>query len=881
MIKLVNVSKEYVISNDNKIKALSCINLELPETGFIAIVGKSGSGKTTLLNLIGGVDVPTFGKLEIDGKELKYTNHKLDLYRNYEVSFVFQDYNLLEDYNVIDNVKLGIEVQGIKKHISDKRALNALKSVGLKGYGERRVSNLSGGQRQRVAIARALCKESRYVLCDEPTGNLDSTTSNEVFALIKSLSKNRAFIMVTHDEDSALMYADRIITISDGEILSDKLNTTSTSLNSKVLLTDINETFTSNDEKKRLENEKTLQNADIFSEKKKNDVPQNEHKYNENNESIAKKSYGLGVRHCLQMIKHNIRHSLFSSFIVFLLLVVSFTLVSSFISLSLYDEKDAYLNTLKANDQYVLSISKYVDKVITYENGYWTYGYEVDAYSVNEEDVTTLQNDMPEGVSIYPSYYFVKPLSDFGDIDLTIYSYTGYSYAFKEAIVVSDFDNFNSPLIYGDYPSQYNDILIYDYMAYSLIEQGLFNTDVSNLVGETLSDKVNGLELRICGIIESNFIDYLNLTYDSYSYDFAIAYLSTLNAIFCGPDLLEEIQTKNDSFSIYNSYYFDNNDEKEISISKFAGQYLKSLDDLTIYAKSDSFYTDEGLIISKNTLASILGISLTEISEQIAINFMNSYNVMIDLFYDDPEIGPIVSSSFAYEVLAITEENFDNDNILYLYSNSDYELIENENGIFRQLYVGLSSDWNINKTVIDYFWYKDAQSLSFYEENPDYYDEVFSIYDPVGFLITDVNYFLVNVQSFAETISYILLGLTVIVVLTYTFILLKKFDYKIGVLKAIGAKTSNVITIFGAQLILISLGAFIVHIPLTFLLLSLINGIFIEGINTSLVFFTFKLTSALVTLGIAVFGVAIIAGIPLLKLALTSPVKTILASRKR
>lgn len=843
MINLLQISKEYALSGDNKVEALRDVSLSIPDTGLIAIVGKSGSGKTTLLNIIGGIDIPTSGKIEVDGEELKYTNRRLDLYRNYVVGLVFQDYNLLEDYTVLDNVKLGLEVQGKKNKIADSRAKEELRSVGLEGFEKRKISSLSGGQRQRVAIARALCKDSRYVLCDEPTGNLDSTTSAEIFTLIKTLSKKRTFIVVTHDDDSALKYADRIITIYDGVIVKDKVNIT-----------------------EDIEENKILADDSILSE---------QHKVKKS------KTYGLGAMHCLQMVKHNITHSVFSSTIMFLLLAICFTLVSGFISLSQYSEKDAYLNTLKANNQYILSVSKYIDKVITYAGGKLSYGYRVSTTSVTEDDVATLQADMPEGVSVYASYYFLKPLSDFGDIDLTVYGDTGYSYAFKEAIVVEDFSSFNSPLIYGSYPSEYNDVLIYDYMAYSLIEQGLFNVSVSEMVGQVLTDTVTGIELRISGIIGSNFKDYLNLTSDSYSYDFARAYLSGLNAIFCGQQLIDIISSNTDAFSMIGCSYVSP-DGETISASKTAGQYLSSLDGLKICFKSDSFDNEGGgVIISKDTLAAILGISVENITKEIATDFMDNYTIEFKVLIADPEIDPMGAVGVVSEVIAITEESFGNDGILYFYASEGDEFETNENGEFRQIYIGLSSNWNVNKSVINYFWYADAHEASFYEENPDYYDEVFSIYDPAGFLITDVNDYLINVKDFAGKISYILLGLAAIVVLVYTFISLQKYNYKIGVLKAIGAKTSNIILIFGLQLILISLIAFVLSIPLSYLLLSQINGIFIQGINSTLVFFAVKPLALFTSLAVAFFGVMIIAGIPLMKLALASPVKTILASRKR
>lgn len=219
MIELRQISKIYA-SKGGQVPALVNIDLLLSANGLIFVLGKSGCGKTTLLNMIGGLDDPTSGKILVDGTEIGAADGLAgDLYRNYKVGFVFQEYNLIDGDTVGQNVGLALELQ--KADDVGARIAEALSRVGLGGHEHRKISELSGGQKQRVAIARALVKNSEIILADEPTGNLDSFTSDEIYELLQEISRDKLVVVVSHDEESAMRYADRIIRLKDGRIVED------------------------------------------------------------------------------------------------------------------------------------------------------------------------------------------------------------------------------------------------------------------------------------------------------------------------------------------------------------------------------------------------------------------------------------------------------------------------------------------------------------------------------------------------------------------------------------------------------------------------------------------------------------------------------------
>ena len=223
MLKLKNVSKFYY-SNGVITSGFSRVNLELSMGEFVVITGESGSGKSTLLNVLSGLDTYEEGEMYINGQETSHYNEAdFEEYRRKYVGNIFQNFNLVNSYTVYQNVELALLLNGESKKEARDRVMDIIEKVGLSDFAGTKCAKLSGGQKQRVAIARALAKETPIIVADEPTGNLDSKSAEDVISLLSQISKDKLVIIVTHNLEQVEKYATRLIKMHDGKILEDKV----------------------------------------------------------------------------------------------------------------------------------------------------------------------------------------------------------------------------------------------------------------------------------------------------------------------------------------------------------------------------------------------------------------------------------------------------------------------------------------------------------------------------------------------------------------------------------------------------------------------------------------------------------------------------------
>ncbi len=223
LIDVNNLWREYRIGRAEPVLALRGITMTVARGEFVALVGRSGSGKSTLMNLIGGLDRPTRGEITVAGEKLgELSSRRLSLYRRRNVGFIFQSFNLMTSFSAWQNVALPLAFAGAPRAVRRRRALELLERVGLAGRADHRPGELSGGEQQRVAVARSLALEPGLLLCDEPTGNLDTATGGQIVELLREQNRRgAAVIMVTHDAELARQCAFRTLRMADGRFVDE------------------------------------------------------------------------------------------------------------------------------------------------------------------------------------------------------------------------------------------------------------------------------------------------------------------------------------------------------------------------------------------------------------------------------------------------------------------------------------------------------------------------------------------------------------------------------------------------------------------------------------------------------------------------------------
>lgn len=486
-ITIHNLTKTYKDKKGVEVHALKGISLAMPEKGMVFILGKSGCGKSTLLNMLGGLDGFDDGDIVINGKSMKFfTAGDMDEYRRNFVGFVFQENNLLEDYTVKRNIALALDLQGEKNY--EERVNEVISSVGLTELSERKCNRLSGGQKQRTAIARALIKNPEMLLCDEPTGALDSETGEEIFNLLKDVSKERLVIVVSHDRESAEKFGDRVIEIKDGKVEKDS----------------VPELTAEAPEEKQAKNRK-------------------------GGGLSAKNSFGIGLRY---LVAKPIRLAL----CVFICLITFFC-IGIADTVGAYDRDKSLLKTMNLYETPYISYKKVCEE-INEENNTHVTGKQI---NFTDKDVETVKQ--AKNLDRLDKVYDIK----FIGFNYTLGLTNGASHYNEEKGFVEIDESFVKDYgftLYGDYPKAYNEIVIsnilYNLYAkggyYEILEDGTVSqvatpiNSVSDIIGKALIYKYaqNGnvppifTKFKIVGVLDTlyNVNTYGEaVTFDTGSYN--------------------------------------------------------------------------------------------------------------------------------------------------------------------------------------------------------------------------------------------------------------------------------------------------------------------------------------------------------------------------
>lgn len=856
MIELKNINKIYKSKKGNITTGLDNVSLKFGNNGMTFILGKSGSGKSTLLNIIGGLDQYDSGEMYILGKSShNFSQTDFDSYRNTYIGFVFQDFNILEDYNVYENIALAMQL-GNKKIKTDEinELLNKLELTQLK---TRKVNELSGGQKQRVAIARALIKNPKIILADEPTGNLDSTTGKQVMDLLKEISKDRLVIIVSHDNEAAKKYGDRIIEIKDGKVFND----------------------TDPIKEIKTENYKPI----------KSKLP-------------LKESFKLGLG--------SLRNKKIKLCFTILLTSLSLLFLGLTYTLSSYNVNLGHAKLLKDKKEEFVQIEKY--KINDYGNG----DVYRDLLYLKENDIKSIQEEIPRANLL--NVYRVIEESGFGfaniyDVFHINSEFDGYSYNYGdldlEIVEDSNFKYLENKKILGRKPTNINEIVISNVVANEMIDMGATyygddKVSYPKSYDEILnSDKLyyfRDSSVKIVGIIQYDLSNYSNALekFEKMKNEHLTNYLTNKDS-----NILMDYYAKLNN--IYNKVYAMEGFVNDLSKNKGAllsqnyhyelnSDVLKFTYEGTYYSPS---YINEGILYYDGGKWVNNG-SLRE--DEIVINLRQLPN----FDYEDyrKNVTAYINQHLDKEQLELEKEFFvqyinDLDligkkvNLKVIEYNDSSNNEENFNDLEIVGVTGLISDNDLNyyisyellsKYETDIFpltsTYVLENSQSGFKKLMDNFkpNEEISIKSSYSYDVYDIIRVVEILKKIAFYVALVLVIFTIILMANFMFSSISYRKREIGILRGLGARSIDTVKIFLWEGIIIATFVFILSIILYVIGTNVLNNLIMGSSNMILTPFIITI-NVLAVMFLVVYVIVIISSIlPILKISKMKPIDAIL-----
>ena len=805
MLELKKITKIYE-TNIFKQQALDEVSINFRKNEFVSILGPSGSGKTTLLNIIGGLDDYTNGDLIINGiSTKKYTDRNWDTYRNHRIGFVFQNYNLIPHQTILSNVELALTLSGVSKNESRKRAKEALNKVGLSDHINKKPNQLSGGQMQRVAIARALVNNPDILLADEPTGALDSKTSEQIMDLLKEVAKDRLVIMVTHNAELANQYSTRIIELKDGKVTSDS------------------DPYTKVDKEK--EDDKKKKTSMSFLTALSLSLNNLMTKKGRTILTAFAGSIGIiGIALILSLssgVQNYINRVQEEALTSYPLMIESNSIdITSFLE----EQRNNFINAEEnQDDNKVYSNDIIIDTLSVMSNQ--INNNNLEAFKNYLENEGSHINDYTTAISYQYNLnlQLYKPDTENGIVQVnpnTILESIGYSDETAASIMMSDVfsellenDEMNEQMyqvVSGRMPENYNEVVIMvdknnqisDYALYAL---GL--KDQAEL-SEFFEKLANGEEI-VTEQVSFEYDELLNLTFK----------------LLLNTDYYEKV----------NGIWVDKSNDEE-----YMKQKIEEAEEIKVVG---IIKPNENAVV---TNSSVGGVLYTNDLEEYVINKINEAEIVKEQ-KENPDVNVITGLEFSDEEFNIN--NLSPEQQQYLASLPPEQLAEiiemyrdQANATYESTLLKLGSV-NLDKPSAIYIYAKDFKAkdeikniIAEYnqiQENSGNEDNVINYSDLVGMLmssVTDivdiVSYVLIGFVSISLVVSSIMIG-----IITYISVLERTKE--IGILRAIGASKKDISRVFNAETLIVGLIAGLFGIGITLLINIPINLIIdnLAGIN--------------------------------------------------
>ena len=899
MLETRELVKIYKPKKGVPVTALDRISLKFPDKGMVFLLGKSGSGKSTLLNVLGGLDKYDGGEIIINGVSSKnFTQQHFDSYRNTYVGFIFQEYNVLDEFTVGANIALAIELQNRKA--SDAEINGILKEVDLEGFGARKPNELSGGQKQRVAIARALVKNPRIIMADEPTGALDSNTGRQVFDTLKKLSAEKLVIVVSHDREFAEQYADRIIELSDGHVISDvELDTTDNTDDTKETLSFSGNVIEIPGGYHLTEEDRTAINEYIQKLASQpahmNIKAASLHKFKNTDISKIADRDGSGfkliksklpLKNAFKIGAAGLKYKKFRLVMTILLSCISFGLFGLSDTFGAYNHIETCTNSLVDSGVKYLSVAK-SKKVGEGAGEYWkTYGYGISDKNLSEisEGVGSKMHGVFKPMNGNLSFESqIDPAAKLTETEYNIYSTAFSGFAEIDSGVISDM---GFKLLAGALPDGgKNEIAVSEYIYEVFKKAGYTDGTASvyekinsytDLLEKTLT--LDGVKYTITAIVDTNFdIDrYKSLTekkdyqsnadkmidfvlYNEYATASAYSYagIAMVGAGHIGKMVAAEppmtaitegfisFSGTGGDYGVDSQYMARLDDIKGESIIWLDGE-KKTLGEKEIIATADALqvYTEDGQI--------------TDYAEFFKNN--NTLSAWEYNFTDD-------KNTDGYKLVGIIDNSAEDSG-----SKLSSTVVASDS-LFERFTDGADNiyDFAVGAMPQDKDALRSAVSYCYREDSPVRYQ----IQNSVTYELDSVNEVL---KVLSKYFFWIGVGFAAFAALMLANFIGTSISYKkqeIGILRAIGSRSNDVFRIFFAESFIIAMINFVLSAAGVFTATALINYLLRRNVGILITVLNFGIRQALLLLAVSILVAFLASFLPVRRIASKRPIDAI------
>ena len=801
MIEIKKLSKIYKPRSKNKTIALDDINISLPDKGFVFFVGKSGSGKTTLLSLIGGLDKATYGSITVNGVDVtKLSHHKLDYYRNNTVGYIFQDYQLIENLTIYENLKMMLDFKNEK---SDQKIKDALKQVELEGFENRFPKELSGGQKQRVSIARILVKDPSIILADEPTGNLDLKISKQIMSILKNLAKTKLVLIVSHDMLLANEFGDYIVYIKQGKIISKykkkdeacsalkfvdnvlyiPMHNTLDLSDKAPLITKINEQKIK--EIKQMEN--TFEKCE-FNFKQEEKLSDNEKKLSFfNSLKYGKKFYrGQGSKSLL--------------FSLFIAIILSF--ISLFTTINIVDEKIQIENNLTTNTPSELALTT---RDLSFNSAYPS--------SIFAKEIDPSYKEVFKKAGYTGNIYEATHTSSFSSLPNT---YLGTPHVLLNKYIKGNEDYYkklfgkNGELVFLDKNDvQYEDgIYVSDVYAY------LFSRKYDITKRSTFYSLTKQQNYLINGIIKTDCEERFPNIYKYYVKEFNKEKLELLS----NTDEYKLFPTKNEAF-----YYAGYGMSNTCFISNFNNE-----DSINFQSASNIFKVDNNSFKLPNIIATPDAYdNLPDLNDDEIVIDVANYNLatkqnISNKFDEFISVSPFIVDFSSY---SISDTGYKNPKF-----NKKLKVVGVVNGQPKVILSKNNKEEIVRKNdTISALYFDDLTQIEAIMNGAKELDLM-----PIDYLIYTNrvgNRYIATLEEIFIFLISVLILIFVVTLIYYCVHIIRARLFEIGVMKSLGCSDGRLISMFSINLLLTYLKTFIFFNLITVILTNITNKILVTSIN--------------------------------------------------